>query len=109
MCLELYSGQWKCNLKDGEGIMKYANGSVYEGQFKDDKVSYFHLTYFLLSIKQHGKGNLSSDEGVYEGFWREGKRDGEGSMSSSDGTRYFGKNCAVYVIFVHQSIRYLEK
>jgi hypothetical protein len=33
-----YQGQWKCNLREGEGTMKYADGSVYEGQWKDDKV-----------------------------------------------------------------------
>lgn len=32
-----YQGQWTNNLKNGNGIMTYADGKVYDGQFVDNK------------------------------------------------------------------------
>lgn len=31
-----YEGQFKCNLRDGYGILTFNDGSLYEGQWKDD-------------------------------------------------------------------------
>lgn len=32
-----YDGNWKNDLKDGDGTYWGANGNIYEGQWKDDK------------------------------------------------------------------------
>jgi hypothetical protein len=34
-----YSGDWKANKKEGNGIFYYSNGDKYEGDWKDDKRS----------------------------------------------------------------------
>ena len=34
-----YEGQMKDGKRNGKGIMKWANGAIYEGEFKDDLVS----------------------------------------------------------------------
>jgi len=47
--------------KHGKGKNSYANGSVYEGYWKDDK--------------KHGTGKYSSASGdVYEGYWKDGEK-----------------------------------
>jgi hypothetical protein len=32
----VYDGQWNTNKKEGDGLMKYANGNVYTGQWSND-------------------------------------------------------------------------
>ncbi len=34
---DVYEGQWKNNQRNGKGIYHYKNGDVFEGEFKDDK------------------------------------------------------------------------
>ena len=64
---DIYDGQWKYHRKDGQGTMKFHNGDVYEGEFSSDKM--------------HGKGtytylfhNLSKSIGE----WKEGKKSKSG-------------------------------
>ena len=63
-----YSGNFACGVKEGEGIMKYANGDVYTGQWLDNL--------------PHGQGKREYSEtgNVYEGGWMKGKRHGKGVM-----------------------------
>jgi len=49
-----YMGEWKNNMKNGQGVMTYANGEKYEGEWKDDKregdgksVVNFHRSIYL--------------------------------------------------------------
>lgn len=32
-----YEGQWKFNLRHGQGVMKWADGSKFEGEWNMDK------------------------------------------------------------------------
>ncbi len=49
--------------------MKYVDGSVYQGEFKDGM--------------RHGKGKLTKMDGeVYEGDWVDGKKHGKGVLTS---------------------------
>jgi len=54
---------------DGEVIPRiaktYADGSVYEGDWRDDK--------------KHGWGEMMCADGIYEGNWRDDKRHGWGN------------------------------
>ena len=34
---EVYEGQWKGGMREGRGTYRHANGDVYEGQFKANK------------------------------------------------------------------------
>ena len=37
----VYEGEWKDDLRNGNGYEIYANGVIYEGEWKDDK-QYWH-------------------------------------------------------------------
>lgn len=64
-------------LPDGRGIMKYQNGSVYSGQWKDGRM--------------HGNGSIRWQDGsLYSGQWMDGKRSGYGTYAWSNGDRYTG-------------------
>lgn len=62
----------------GEGTYRYADGSEYSGQWKNDNF--------------HGKGRFAySDSSVYIGQWKNSKRDGEGTYTSPSGSIYKGQ------------------
>ncbi|RNF26672.1 uncharacterized protein Tco025E_01070 [Trypanosoma conorhini] len=72
---EVYVGDWddKAYLREGQGRCTYPNDDVYEGGWKNDK--------------RHGFGRLVQLHGnrVYEGEWKEGKRHGIGTQESDEG------------------------
>jgi len=68
-----YEGYVVNNLKEGKGKLTFANGNVYEGEFRDDM--------------RHGKGTLYCkeiyDDGevyeeIYEGYWENDMKNGKG-------------------------------
>ena len=62
---ETYSGEWKNNLFDGDGVFLYQNGDRYVGQFKKDL--------------PEGKGTYQYKNGdLYVGAWKNGKRQSKG-------------------------------
>merc|ERR1740124_1882960 len=62
---------------DGTGKYSWADGGVYEGDWKDGKM--------------HGKGKYSyANGGVYEGDWKDGKMHGKGKYSFANGDVYEG-------------------
>ncbi|KNC48087.1 CMRP Flagellar component [Thecamonas trahens ATCC 50062] len=64
-------------VRHGTGVHRYTNGSVYEGEWKDDK--------------RDGRGKLVSASGeVYEGEWKADKRHGFGKHVYADGRAYVG-------------------
>ena len=88
------------NIKDGYGKRTLADGSVYEGQFKDgDFEGKGTLTYpngqqytgeFKFGLFD-GEGVLVySDGSKYEGQFREGALNGQGTITYADGTQYKG-------------------
>jgi len=66
----------------GTGKMYYVDGTLYEGQFKNNK--------------RHGQGNMIyNDKSVYEGFWENDERHGSGKITyagiyDSNGDRLYG-------------------
>jgi len=61
-----------------KGTMNYADGRVYEGQWKNGKF--------------HGQGTLTRPDGRrYEGQWKEGYENGQGKWTSNDGNIYVGQ------------------
>ena len=73
-CLDEIVCDWQRN---GDGIVKMANGNIYEGQVKDGL--------------RHGKGKYFwVDGGEYDGDWWADAPHGEGKMIYKDGSEYNG-------------------
>ena len=85
----IYEGPWdndkKQTTKDlegcSEGKFTWADGTVYTGEFKNDKISGF------------GKIIYKRSGAIYEGHWKDNKKDSdnkESKMTYSDGSTYVG-------------------
>ena len=74
-----YEGNFKNSKKDGLGKYKYNfSGSIYEGDWKEDK--------------QEGLGTIIYEDGsVYKGRLKDGAYDGYGIMKYSDGMEFRGQ------------------
>jgi hypothetical protein len=72
-----YEGDFKENLRHGDGTYVLPDGSVYTGQWRDGMMS--------------GRGVFTWPDGsLYEGDWKDGKRHGLGVLKVSDGFSYDG-------------------
>ena len=60
---DIYEGEWRKDLKDGEGTLKYHNGDVYDGEFKKDKMH-------GKGVYEYGSGDIIKSAGQ----WKEGKK-----------------------------------
>ena len=68
----VYEGQWKADKAEGRGTARYADGDVYEGEYKADKME--------------GSGTYRYTNGLHKvGFFKAGKDVGEGVLFSADG------------------------
>ncbi len=73
-----YRGSWQKGVFHGKGILKYANGSYYEGEF--------------FRGSKNGQGHYISSKGYeYIGDWICGKQTGEAQVSYKNGDLYTGK------------------
>ena len=73
----LYSGNFKKGQFDGQGTLTYPDGSVYTGNFR--------------AQLQDGAGRLVDASGnSYEGMWRAGQRHGKGRAVFTDGGEIVG-------------------
>ncbi|TPX67720.1 hypothetical protein SpCBS45565_g03604 [Spizellomyces sp. 'palustris'] len=84
-----YSGEYKDNLRDGQGDFVYPDGSKYRGQFKEGKRhgqgTYVYVngdTYIgeWQNDKKHGKGTYTiiANGSKMEGDWKDGLLKGTG-------------------------------
>jgi hypothetical protein len=72
-----YEGEFRENLRHGNGTYYLPDGSTYQGQFRDDEFC--------------GRGVFCwSDGSIYDGDWKDGKRHGSGILRASDGFTYDG-------------------
>lgn len=83
---ETYMGQLNYNgkRKNGFGIERYRNGSVYVGDFNEDKISGRGMMIAL----EKGISNVPGAV-VYVGAWRDGKKVGRGTAYDSNGAPVF--------------------
>ena len=85
----IFKGVYKEDYQEGEGININKNGKILKGIFKNGK------TMNGASIMYYGEGNNDylnfDEESVYEGFYRNGKRDGFGKFSMTNGDIYEGE------------------
>jgi hypothetical protein len=74
----IYEGEWKDDKRNGRGKYTKVNGNVYEGEWKDDKRS--------------GRGKYTKANGkIYEGEWKDDKRNGRGKLTYASGEVYEGE------------------
>ena len=59
-------------------IIKFKNGDIHEGQVGNDGLP-------------HGKGTLKTSSGIYEGEFKNGKKEGKAVVRSADGDVYEGE------------------
>ena len=72
-----YTGEWKADLRHGQGKYTWANGDVYEGMWKNGLMD--------------GEGMLRQVDGTkYKGGYKEGLKEGNGVLIDKDGKRYEG-------------------
>ena len=73
-----YTGEWKDDRRDGQGIYETTEGAKYEGQWSQGC--------------QHGDGFVSFQDGsVYKGQWVMDNEDGFGVAKSANGEIYAGE------------------
>jgi hypothetical protein len=74
---EIYDGDWKDNRRQGEGVLRLADGTVYRGHFENHK--------------RNGHGEYAwSDGRSYVGEWQDNRIQGRGTMTYANGDAYSG-------------------
>merc|ERR1719262_1646739 len=93
-----FEGQWKANHASGRGRLTQTDGNVYVGEWSRSMAYGFGTLYHNLGNRvyrgrwkndlQYGHGVESWRDGShFEGYLLEGKKDGFGCYTWSDGTR----------------------
>jgi len=72
-----YIGSFEDNAQSGPGLMRYRDGSTYQGQWADSQ--------------PQGRGELQSAHFVYRGEFAGGKYEGQGEVVYADGGCYKGR------------------
>lgn len=99
------------SFRDGKlinlGICNFKNGDKYRGNFKDGRFCGFGTLKYQYSLP--GSNGSDFEEATYEGMFKAGKREGEGTMTWVDGSSFTGiwkNNMRHYgeMKFVNQSI-----
>lgn len=96
---ETYEGDWKDNNPHGYGEYNWPDGRKYIGQFRDgnpmpdgtmkkdknpehDAIEYIWPYWKWTNKMQNGFATVKLEGGeIYEGFWKNGKRDGKGTCT----------------------------
>ena len=75
---DVYDGCFVNGSIQGQGMMRYQDGSTYVGQWWSDK--------------RHGRGLFTWPGGAasYDGEWFKGDQQGEGILRYEDGSKYYG-------------------
>eukprot|EP00347_Sterkiella_histriomuscorum_P023389 403334820 len=75
---ETFEGNYLEDLKHGYGLLKQKNGDYYKGNFMRDK--------------RHGQGQQyeAKTQQLYDGYWRDDERNGEGVLYLPDGSEKKG-------------------
>lgn len=69
---DIYVGEWKKGMPEGEGVMTYANGDIYDGSWSMGK--------------RNGNGIFTSPDGTkFSGTWSDDIRNGNGILTYMNG------------------------
>ena len=88
----VYEGEWKNNKREGKGTYKWSNGDVYEGDWKDNRPN-GQGTLKTVAGMQYKGGFVDGLEEVqtdkngnrFEGFFKQGKKNGPFVETDKDG------------------------
>jgi hypothetical protein len=96
-----YEGSFLDNMRHGLGVMMYADGRIYDGNYRFDKKGKgrmfykdgsTHWGYWSSDDLPQGRGKLTySDGSVYDGEFERGCIQGHGRMTLPDGRWYLGE------------------
>ena len=78
---DIYNGEWKEDKKEGKGIYCFNNGQRYEGDWVNDKKEGRGIYYW-------NNGKYKGDR--YDGEWKNDNYEGNGIYYYNDGSRYIG-------------------
>ena len=97
----VYEGSWRRSRREGSGLETWPNGSVYEGEYKDDKFNGLgtHRTPFAKYTGQfvdglkEGKGKVEyyKTRDTYDGAWSKNRFHGIGTYFWASNTKYEGQ------------------
>lgn len=73
----IYTGAIQNGMPNGIGTMKYIDGTTYIGEWENGRI--------------HGKGKLTSSNGIYDGQWDNDTFHGIGTMTYPNGESYAGE------------------
>jgi hypothetical protein len=73
----VYEGEWSLDFKVGKGYMKFPNGSIYFGDFQNNRA--------------HGEGWLKFGDEYYVGDFENGAMQGNGLWKNKEGEKYIGE------------------
>jgi hypothetical protein len=80
-----YSGVFSFNEWHGEGIITHPDGTLYKGELKKS------LQHGVGIMLQHGVGiMIDKNRTIYDGFFENGRKHGQGSLTWTDGRKYIG-------------------
>lgn len=95
-----YEGNWKANLRNGSGRMRWSDGSEFEGLWVNDErvngtmrmIDGTLYTGNFKNDKLEGPGRLKTVTGeVFDGVFVGGKCPKQGKLTFEDGSVYFGE------------------
>jgi hypothetical protein len=92
-----YEGNWVDDKRTGQGTYYWSDGNRFVGQFIDDNmtkngvVTYYAIQKSCVSGDcYNGYGKFGYANSVYEGYFKNGKKEGKGKMIFWDGGTYEG-------------------
>jgi DNA polymerase III epsilon subunit-like protein len=98
---EIFDGYYKDGMKDGMGILIFANGNKYEGEFKEGKYNGKGILTYSNGYKYEGNFfdsyydgygiEIFSNGDKYEGEFKNNKKHGKGVYYFADGDKYEGE------------------
>ena len=107
------SGKWEDDKACGQGTLKYSNGDHYEGEWTDDQRNgklrtllsnhwkRFSWRHFLRLSEGNGKFTSSETNITYSGSWRDGLKEGVGSLFFPSGDVLTGRWKEVHTHIQH--------
>jgi len=70
------------------GVINFKNGDKFRGSFKDGRPCGYGTMKYNYSLP--GSNGSEFEEATYEGRWKAGKREGEGTITWVDGSKFTG-------------------
>ena len=97
---DTYEGELLLDLKQGHGVMHYADGDMFEGEYANDKRQGYGVFTWkdgskysgdYVNSKKHGHGVFTWPDGdKFEGDYFKDQREGPGVYTWADGNKFYG-------------------